>query len=448
MRNGIPKRLFGTDGIRARVGEFPFDSHSLLRFGSVFGKIWERSKILMGRDTRESGAEFESLICSGIGGSADLYSCWVIPTPGLSYIMGHADFDYGIMLTASHNPFYDNGIKIFSRGGEKISDEVEYQLEETFFSREMAGDGQTRRPFKIREFAVGNQRYEKFLIGQSGNFTPGKLKCVVDCANGATYEIAPRIFEKLGMETVVIHADPDGKNINESCGSTDLRDLQRTVLDRGADLGIAFDGDGDRVLFVDRQGFIIDGDLCLFMISEYLSHKNKDFNRILVGTVMTNLGVEKALFERGIKLIRTDVGDRFVYQEMKSRNAVLGGEKSGHIILGHYQKSGDGILTAIYFLKSLALLNIDIEEVKDRVILYPQVEKSIPVRIKRDLQTWKELREMVDHFNSRFKENARVVIRYSGTEPKIRLMMESRDRGIIDGYLKPFTDLIESTIGE
>lgn len=448
MRNGIRKRLFGTDGIRSRAGEFPLDRRSLLRFGYAFGRVWKKSKILIGRDTRESGVEFERLISAGIGNLAEVYSCQVIPTPGLSYVMGHSDFDQGIMLTASHNPYGDNGIKIFSRGGEKIPDEVENQLEELFYNPELELDEHAVRPRRIREFPSVRDRYQAFLDEQAADFRADRLTCVVDCANGATHAIAPRFFKKLGMEIIAIHAEPDGKNINERCGSTDLANLKDTVLDHRADLGIAFDGDGDRVLFVDRQGGVIDGDLCLFMISDYLSHQNRNFNRILVGTVMTNLGLEKALNEKGIELVRTDVGDRFVYQEMKRRNAILGGEKSGHIILRDLQKSGDGILTALYFLKSLDFLKVDIDEVKNRAFLYPQIEKNISIREKKSLQEWPELNDLLTQFNTRYGKNSRVLIRYSGTEPKIRLMMESRDRGIIDGNIKPFVDLIQSTIGD
>lgn len=451
MTSGNKKKLFGTDGIRSRFGEFPFDRHALISLGSILANCWQGKKILMGRDTRESGPNIESIIAAGMADQAEVYSCGVIPTPGLSYLLGHSDFDYGLMITASHNPFHDNGIKIFQADGEKISGELENRIEDAFYSRygNEKPEREQSREDPIRDLPCAlTQEYRQFLLDQSVDLDTLKLKCILDCAHGATVGIAPLVFRETGLDMTAINTHPDGRNINDNCGSTDLRKLKTRLVADKADLGIAFDGDGDRVIFLDNQGFELDGDYVLVMISDLLLNTNPDFNKTVVGTIMSNLGLEMALKQRGIALVRTGVGDRLVYEEMKKRNAVLGGEQSGHIILRDFQKTGDGILTALLFLRALMILDMKIGDVRRLIVPQAQVTENIPIKKKRELRNWDELNRLINGFNHRHGDNSRLVIRYSGTESLIRIMMESKHEQIISENLHKFVDLIKSNIGE
>jgi phosphoglucosamine mutase len=455
MKKTETPKLFGTDGIRTEVGRFPLDDASIYKLGLALGTAAAArgAKIIIGRDTRGSGQHIEQLIASGITGASAqsaIHSCGVIPTPGLSYITGRGEFDYGIMITASHNPHTDNGIKIFGGDGEKIPDHMEKQVEDIFFQtappRTTAPD---HHPIKYDESL--KEIYHDFLAHHAARLKEiaSPLKVVLDCANGAVFELAPRIFREAGMETIVTHAAPDGFNINRECGSTHTGKLSETVRNEKADLGIAFDGDGDRVLFIDPNGRLLDGDVTLYMIARLFQQTRSDFNKnkIAVGTVMSNLGLEKALEKMSIAFIRTPVGDKHVYREMKNKNAVLGGEQSGHTILKCFQETGDGLLTALYFLNALAYLAIAPADVSGQLELYPQETRGIGIREKRDLASWDRLNQMIEEFNRSCGENSRLLIRYSGTEPKIRLMIESREQTVIDQHIGKFEQLIRSTIG-
>lgn len=447
-------KLFGTDGIRQQVGHFPLDDDSIIKLGRAIGILFSGSDIIIGRDTRESGQHIEALLAAGISDQCSITAAGVIPTPGLSFITHHNDFDYGIMITASHNPYTDNGIKIFAGDGEKIPVEMETQIEDIFFQSGDTRLSSSRKPPINDASREIIETYMHFLSRHASD--PGveikgtPLKIVLDCANGATYEMAPLIFKESGLEPVVIHAEPDGKNINRECGSTHIESLKKTVIFQHADLGIAFDGDGDRVLFMDGSGRLLDGDYTLFSLSQYFLHTRtaKDFNKIVVGTVMGNLGLEKSLQQLKITYFRTQVGDKYVYREMKRRHSILGGEQSGHIILRNFQKTGDGILTAVYFLKALSCLGMKPAVLFEQLRLFPQVTKSIKIREKKELIHWDSLNEMITAFNEKHGDNSRILIRYSGTEPKIRLMMESEHQSVIDENIEKFEHLIKSTIGE
>lgn len=447
-------KLFGTDGIRQQVGRFPLDDNSIVKLGHSIGKLIPGSKIIIGRDTRESGQHIEELIAAGISAVSNqchITHTGVIPTPGLSFITQHNDFDYGIMITASHNPYTDNGIKIFGSNGEKVPGKMEIQIEDIFSRLQEPRLSAPQRSLIKDTSPQSKEMYRHFLSTHAANGikrTP--LKIIIDCAHGATYEMAPLIFREAGLEPVVLHADPDGENINRECGSTHIETLKKTVIDQNADLGIAFDGDGDRVLFVDPGGRLLDGDYTLFMLSQYFlqTRSHKDFNKIVVGTVMGNLGLEKSLEQLGITYIRTQVGDKYVYREMKNHHSILGGEQSGHTILRSFQKTGDGILTALYFLKTVVYLGIKPAGLFEQLFLYPQVTKNIKIRGEKNLGYWDQLNEMMAAFNSKYGDNSRLLIRYSGTEPKIRIMMESEHQTIIDENIGKFEHLIKSTIGE
>jgi phosphoglucosamine mutase len=359
------------------------------------------------------------------------------------------------MITASHNPWTDNGIKIFRSNGEKISEILEQQLEETFFSIKRTST------FKPKAAAYGSDYgndsefktiYRNFLLKVAAGLNPEtvkKFKIVLDCANGATFEEAPLVFKQAGFDTHVINNRPDGKNINLDCGSTMPEHLKKTMKEQQADLGISFDGDGDRVIMVDNKGNILDGDHILYLISKYLPESEFDdnFNKVVVGTVMGNLGLEKALNQMGVKYIRTQVGDKHVYREMKQQQSILGGEQSGHIILRSLQKTGDGILTALYFLKALFYFGLTPTDLFHWLHLYPQFVKNIKIREKRELGQWDELNQMIKEFNTHHGENSRILIRYSGTEPKIRVMIESEEEAVIQKNIGKFEHLIKSTIG-
>ncbi len=446
-------RLFGTDGIRSTFGKYPLDKESIIKLGRVIGELCQGARIVIGRDTRHSGEEITQLLISGIAARAETQNCGVFPTPGLSFITDHENFDNGIMITASHNPWTDNGIKIFRSNGEKISETLEQKLEETFFSLDASeafhskavshGGGNGSEPKTI---------YRNFLSKAAAGLNPKKakkFKIVLDCANGATFEEAPAVFRQAGFNLHVINNTPDGKNINLNCGSTMPEHLKQTVKEQQADLGIAFDGDGDRVLMVDNKGNILDGDHILYLLSNYLleSESTPGFNKVVVGTVMGNLGLEKALNQMGVTYIRTQVGDKHVYQEMKQQQSILGGEQSGHIILRNLQKTGDGILTALYFLKALFYFDLTPTDLFHQLQLYPQLLKNIKIREKWELSQWDELNRMIEEFNAHHGENSRILIRYSGTEPRIRIMIESAQESVMRENIEKFENLIKSTIG-
>jgi phosphoglucosamine mutase len=447
MKENRADRLFGTDGIRGAVGTFPLDKESLEKLGNAIHTVLEPIAVIMGGDTRHSCFVIQSGLMAGILNRTEVHICDVISTPGLSYLVGQGPFDYGIMITASHNVFTDNGIKILAANGEKISDDLERQIEDVFFSMKTAKTVEAIRCDAFKDLDLYKDLLRRHLPGNTGR---GKRwKIVLDCANGAVFQIAPEIFGESGFDIHTIHAKPTGLNINEGCGSTQPASLQKAVIEERADLGIAFDGDGDRVIFVGPQGRILDGDYSLLMIADLFRKypQENGFNDLVVGTVMSNLGLEKALRQRGIRFLRTPVGDRYVYAEMKKTNAVLGGEQSGHTILRGYQKTGDGILTALFFLKALLECEVSPADVHRSMTQYPQVTRSIRVKEKKDLGQWDEFQQMVTGFNEKFGENSRLVVRYSGTEAKIRIMIESELQEIIDENINKFEGLIKSRIG-
>jgi phosphoglucosamine mutase len=452
-------RLFGTDGIRGQAGQHPLDDASLVKIGYALATLAGGAKIVMGRDTRESGPHIGKMVAAGLlAGTAatgglppcDITDCGVIPTPGLSFITDHHDFDYGIMITASHNPYTDNGIKIFDSKGEKIYPSLEAEIEDLFFRVPSPGHASTP---SIR-YSNLKESYCDFLLAHASQLKREKpssaLKIILDCAHGAVSEILPLVFKEAGFDFEVIHAAPDGRNINRECGSTHMERLRAKVTAQQADLGIAFDGDGDRVLMAAPDGSLLDGDYTLYLISQlfYRTRLHLDFNKVVVGTVMSNLGLEKTLERLGIAFFRTDVGDKYVLREMARRQAILGGEQSGHTILRNFQKTGDGILTALFFLKALTDLEIKPAELVSRLTLYPQVNKNIRIREKKELRQWDRLQEMIAAFHKQYGDNSRLLIRYSGTEPIIRIMMEAEDQSIITENIGRFEDLIQSTIGE
>jgi phosphoglucosamine mutase len=360
-----------------------------------------------------------------------------------------------MMITASHNPYTDNGIKIFGSSGKKLAGDIENQLEDHFFTlKEQSEDNQSEDKERINAerpdiSSAPVELYHDFLLAQARGLKDVSLKVVVDCGNGATYDLGPKIFSDTGLEIITTFNQPDGKNINRGCGSTEPDKLKEAVLAHHADLGIAFDGDGDRVLFVDKRGHMLDGDHTLYLLAKYFLATDDSFkkNPIVVGTVMSNLGAEKAINGLGATFTRTDVGDKYVYRELERQDALLGGEQSGHTILRHLQPTGDGILTALIFIKALSFLGMTPTELSQSITHFPQVLKNVRVKEKRDLNSWGELQHMIKQFNDAHGTNSRLSIRYSGTEPLMRLMMESESADVIDTQLGKFEQMVKETIG-
>lgn len=452
-------KLFGTDGIRSVSGEYPLDQESVIKLGHVLGRLFKGARIAAGRDTRESGPMLLSQLAAGMNNNIRLTDCGVVPTPGLSFICEHGSFDYGMMITASHNPWTDNGIKLFNGDGEKLPDELEEELEEMFFSLPLGAEraaSHSAESLTVPDHGADSDVFPALhpyleelesLAKEISLSVPPGFRIIVDCAEGATYRTAPWVFRRTGIVMDVIHDRPDGRNINRGCGSTHLESVSRKVREQNADLGVAFDGDGDRVLMIDCRGRTLDGDHVLYAIARYLRETGDADAHTVVGTVMSNLGLEKALEKLQFRFIRTDVGDRHVYRAMKESNAAVGGEQSGHTILRRFRRSGDGVLTALYFLKALFRLKLSPENLYDELTLFPQFMKSINVREKRPLEQWPELQRLEADFRIRFGDAARVLIRYSGTEPKIRLMLEAREQEIIDSQFALFENLITSALG-
>ncbi len=439
--------LFGTDGIRGRAGEPPLDPATVARVGAAVAGLVDRPRVLIGRDTRESGPAIERQLAAGMGPRARVFSAGVVPTPGLAYLTRALGFDLGVMVSASHNPWQDNGIKVFDGRGQKISARLEASIGRQVLA---AGTGprslRSRRPPAPADAAP----YLDFLAREGAGLgaSPSGGRLAVDCANGAASPWAPALFRRLGIDAAIGHARPDGRNINAGCGSTAPAALQRLVGRHQAALGLALDGDADRALFCDDRGGLIEGDHVLYLLALYLRDREPRFNRLVVGTVMSNLGLEQALRRAGIGFRRADVGDKHVFRLMARCGAILGGEPSGHVILRHRHTSGDGLLTALYVLRALRHFAWDAAELGRRLRLFPQRTLSIRVRRKPALSRWPAFQAEAARFARAHGTRARLLVRYSGTEPKLRVMIEARDPGTIEAGLPVFQSLVENEIGE
>ncbi len=445
MKKRSNEALFGTDGIRSEFGKFPLDPNSIKRIGSSITACMGPVRILTGMDTRKSGPEIEGLICEGIDSSAEIFSTGVVPTPALSYNVATGPFDLGIMITASHNVWSDNGIKLFGPDGEKLPDETQNRVEEIFYSSDsfdIHGSKDDIIPFD------GLENYVNFVVSEFSGIRSDVSEILLDCANGAVSKAASAVYSKLGINHTLFNITPDGRNINSGCGSMEPGFLRGHIISGKGQLGVAFDGDGDRVLMIDDSGKDLDGDFILYIISKFLKESDPDYHPAIVGTTMSNLALERLVGRSGISFFRSDVGDRHVYEEMKKRSAVLGGEQSGHIIYSAIQKTGDGIITSLLFLKALAFLDLNVSEASELYKPFPQIIKSIKIRDKRPLDSWVDLKIMIEKFNKEHSVNSRILIRYSGTEKKIRLMIESEDENVINKNLEIFENFLISEIGE
>ena len=451
----MKKKLFGTDGIRGVVGKYPLDDETVFAAGAALGQSLSRSPIrsgarpvvLIGMDTRESGRRLAELIAGGLETrGAEVKFAGVLTTPGVAHLTQHGEFDCGVMISASHNPFEDNGVKVFGSSGFKLPDSEEHEIEAAIFRLlEHRIEPQGR---KLESEASAANRYLDHL-SNIWSFD-GKLdsfRVVVDCANGAASELAPRLFARLGVTAEFIGNHPDGRNINRNCGSLHLDGLSHKVIESGADLGIAFDGDADRALFVTENGQTVDGDVVLLLAARHMAERKRLTNHLVVTTLMANMGLEKALRESGIEMVRTPVGDKYVLEKMLERDAALGGEQSGHIIFREHATSGDGLLTACALLEILAANNKPLSKLARRLSVFPQTIKNVRVRHKPPLEDVPALAETISASEEELAGCGRVIVRYSGTEPLLRIMVEAETAADVERYSSRLVRVVEQHLG-
>ena len=440
----MTRQFFGTDGIRGVVGQDPITPDFFIRLGFAIGSILVKNNtdkkmkhpsVVIGKDTRVSGYMLESALEAGfIAAGVDVYLTGPMPTPAIAYLTKALGSQAGIVISASHNPFPDNGIKIFSEAGEKLPDAFETEVElalnqsiKTVLPHELG---------KAKRVDDAEGRYVEFCKSTfPEKLNLRGLKIVLDCAHGATYRVAPKIFSELGAEVITIGNEPDGFNINLDVGSTNPKTIKEATLKHKADLGIAFDGDGDRVVMIDHLGHIVDGDQLVLVIARALKQKNQ-LKGGVVGTLMTNMAIEKALDDLDIEFVRTHVGDRYVLETLLEKGWSIGGENSGHILTLDQHSTGDAIIASLQVLKSLRLLNQSLHDATKDSPLYPQVLINVETNKKIDLENNKSIQDAIKNIESKLNDKGRVLLRASGTEPKIRVMVEGEDMEAVKNHAK------------
>jgi phosphoglucosamine mutase len=447
-------KLFGTDGIRARAGEFPLHAEAIAAIGRAIGEKLG-GKVLIGQDTRVSSPWiFEHLQRGFSRTTATLQSAAVIPTPAIALLTKRLGYSGGVMISASHNPYPDNGIKVFSSDGSKLKDGDEASIEDSIFNLLGADVGMQkvdRVPDKVVT-AVNEtgwpERYQEILLTRFPNtdWLRG-VRIVVDCANGAMSQIAPRVLTKLGADVVVINASPNGRNINEGCGAVHIEALRSAMGARTADFGVAFDGDGDRSLFMTNSGRLIDGDAVLLLIARRMKKERRLHPSTVIGTVMTNFSLERMLRDEGVSLVRVAVGDRFIFEEMRRSGAQLGGEPSGHVIFPDFGLSGDGLLTTLKVAEAIASDRASFEDLTRDWVEAPQLLKNVQVREKVPLETLPSVQAKISQVQHELEGRGRLVIRYSGTEPLLRVMIESDDAQRNDRLMEEMLETIRRVLG-
>ncbi|MBN2127515.1 MAG: phosphoglucosamine mutase [Candidatus Diapherotrites archaeon] len=432
-------KLFGTDGIRGKANEEPMTAQTVVLIGKAIARNLKKNsvkndlKILIGKDTRLSNYMLEMSLASGIlSEGIQVLLVGPVPTPAVAHLTKSFACARGIMLTASHNHAFDNGIKVFDSQGFKITEKEEKEIESLVFSDEIKNPS-VKNEFIGRAKRIDDAagRYIEFCKSTIKNHSLKGLKIVVDCANGASYKIAPTIFEELGAKVIVSGNNPNGVNINLDCGALNLDKLKEKVLEEKADCGFAFDGDADRVMFVDEKGIETDGDFILAIIAKHLLEKNKFKQNSFVATTMSNKGLHDFAEKNSLGLILTDVGDKYVIQEMREKELILGGEQSGHIILSNYSTTGDGIITALNILKIMKKENKKLSELKQVMEKYPQVLMNLKVKEKKPIEKLNAFQEKLNEFEKALGKQGRILVRYSGTEPLIRVMIEGKNKAQI-----------------
>jgi phosphoglucosamine mutase len=442
------KQLFGTDGIRGVAGEYPLDPATVHAFGVALGTDLRRASpdaaVLIGMDTRESSPWIAAQVAASLAQQdVPAVSAGVITTPGVAYLTRSSSFTAGVMISASHNPYRDNGIKVFSHSGYKLPDEEEHLVEQEIFRHagEAAGE-----PLPLAPDPALAERYLDYLTSSvDGNFDG--IRIVLDCGNGAAYQLAPALFRRLGADVETICAEPDGRNINLGCGALYVEALRAAVLNSHAGLGVAFDGDADRAIFVAGNGQIVDGDAVLLIAARALEAARKLDGGLVVATVMSNLGLERALECDGIRLLRTPVGDKYVLEEMVRAGAVLGGEQSGHVIFRQFATTGDGLLTALRVLEISRNAGAGLDQLTAGLEIYPQRLLNVRVRERRALHEMAQVAREIEECEQEFGSAGRVLVRFSGTEPLARVMVEGPDLARVNEFTDRIAAAIRNEIG-
>jgi phosphoglucosamine mutase len=451
------KKLFGTDGIRGEAGKFPLNEETIRTVGKSLARQFNQkrnghpTKFIIGRDTRESGNWIEKAFIEGaFSEGAECVSAGVITTPGVAFLTQSEQASAGVVISASHNPFQDNGIKIFSPTGKKIDEAAERQIEADIANQTVESNNiNSSINFSETENTKTalKERYLAYLAGEFAGLSLQGLKMAIDCANGAASELAPNLFKRLGAEVVAIHNQPDGRNINENCGSTHINELQAKAKEIKADFGVAFDGDADRALFVDANGNLVDGDATLWVMANHLKSHGELLNNTVVATVMSNLGLEIALKSKGFNLLRTAVGDKYVLEELLKTDSCLGGEQSGHIIFPRRSLVGDGMLTTLYMLQAMQETKSALHDLTAGFRQFPQTLKNVKVREKLPFEQFIEIAETAGEVENELGDTGRLLLRYSGTENLARVMIEGQDQAEIEMLANRLIDVIQKSLG-
>jgi len=444
----MTKKFFGTDGIRGEVGKYPITVDVFLKLGWAIGRVFAESgqgKVLLGKDTRISGYMFESALEAGLSAAGvDTELLGPMPTPGIAYLTRTLRAQAGIVISASHNPYYDNGIKFFSTDGTKLPDDLEHKIE-AYIDKPMT-TVESSKLGRAKRLMDAPGRYIEFCKASVASGIDFKgLRIVVDCANGATYHIAPHVFTEVGAEVVEIATSPDGININENCGATEPEQLQEAVIEYRADLGIALDGDGDRLIMVDHTGAVVDGDELIFIIAK-ARFEAGELKGPVIGTKMTNLGMEHGLKALGVELIRANVGDRHVMELMKKHGSLIGGEGSGHIICLDKTTTGDGIVAALQVLSEVHRSGKSLYELKSGMRKYPQELINVRIGKKIAIDDNEVIQAAVKKIEKALGDKGRVLLRASGTEPLIRVMVEGVDEADVKKYAQQLADVVKTAI--
>ncbi len=446
------KQLFGTDGIRGLAGEFPLDERTVRIIGASLVRCFRERlgrdpKFVCGRDTRESGAWIENALFSGIiaeGGQCR--SAGIITTPGVAYVTKQFEYDAGIVISASHNPFRDNGIKVFLPTGTKIDEATERSIEKDIYAELVPAETDTPDVDAESE-AFFHLAYQAHLSEAASQIKLNHYRLVIDCANGAASAFAPSVFTNFGGGVVVINNEPNGRNINENCGSLHLDVLRERVLAEKADIGIAFDGDADRALFVDAAGKNVDGDATLWILAQYLKKHGKLANSTVVATVMSNIGLELALRSKDIDLLRTSVGDKYVLEKLVETGSEVGGEQSGHIILPEKSLVGDGMMTALLLLRAISERGVSLAEAVEGFTAYPQTLLNVKVGEKRPFDEVPAISNAASEVEKELEGQGRLLLRYSGTENLARVMIEGKDQAVIESQAARIAEVIKGSLG-
>src|SRR4051812_10357559 len=446
-------RLFGTDGVRGKAGEYPLDHETVARLGGALVRAMRHSatapqplRFVVGRDTRESGEWIERELARGVhSAGAEITSAGVIPTPAIAFVTRDLGFDAGLVISASHNPFEDNGIKVFSGAGEKFTETLEREVEAIVHDRNWSVGGSADAPVERTDVVDAYIAHARLALPRPEGL--GRCGVAIDTANGATTTVAPKLFRELGYDVQVLSARPDGRNINLDCGSTHPERISRAVTELGCRMGVAFDGDGDRAIFADASGRIVDGDAVMLMCARHWQAAGRLKGNAIVATVMSNIGLEIALRQSGIDLVRCAVGDKYVMEEMIKRDLSLGGEQSGHIIFSEHLFTGDGIVTALSVLRVMAESGRELADLATQLVTYPQVLVNVRVRQKQSLASVPPIAAAMERVETQLGADGRLLVRYSGTEPLLRVMIEGKDQKQIQAWAAEIAGVVREHLG-